>query len=328
MRVPDTKAPAGKAPAMKAPARHGFTLVELLVVMAIIAVLAGLATVGVMSALTAAKQTTIKMELDQIDSAMKAYREKYGSYPPCDLTSGNQLAITSHVARVFPRYYDLTQVMTDIGQYVDTVNFRPDQALVFWLGGFNPDPTRPFLNLNNTTLLPKAQRTAAIFSFDPGRLVVLPPTAPATQCASYYAQGSKTKIPYVYFDAGKYGSVIWPIMSPLMPPPVYWDATIIGQQFAGVAAPYANDVNKTGVFDSPDDWVNSDSFQIIGPGLDEKFGSTAAINSNIATTVRLYPAGNPANASLPNPIGYDPGGADDDNVANFCVRARLGDARP
>ncbi len=37
--------------------------------------------------------------------ALKAYREKYGSYPPCNLTNpASNQALQSHIARVFPRY--------------------------------------------------------------------------------------------------------------------------------------------------------------------------------------------------------------------------------
>jgi hypothetical protein len=129
---------------------------------------------------------------------------------------------------------------------------------------------------------------------------------PALQCASYYAQGSKNQIPYVYFDAGTYASGSYSFASPLT-----WNATTVIGQTSGVASVYANDVNKNGVYDMGiDDWVNPDSIQIIGAGLDEKYGTTA--------TGRLYPTG----------LGYDPAGADEDNVANFCIKARLGDARP
>ena len=66
--------------------RRGFTLTELLVVIAILAILASLTAVGVMRALDTAKQTRIKVEVDNLDAAFKAYKEKYGSYPPCDLS--------------------------------------------------------------------------------------------------------------------------------------------------------------------------------------------------------------------------------------------------
>ena len=88
-------------------------------------------------------------------------------------------AVTAHVARVFPRYYNLTNVMTDIGNYVDTKNFRPDEALTFWLGGFNPDPTQPFLNLKTLT---RAQRTPAFMTFEPTRLVSLVSSTSTVAC--------------------------------------------------------------------------------------------------------------------------------------------------
>ena len=54
-------------------------------VITILAMLAALGTVGIMRALDTAKQTRIKIEIDNLDTALKAYKEKYGSYPPCDL---------------------------------------------------------------------------------------------------------------------------------------------------------------------------------------------------------------------------------------------------
>src|SRR6478672_5242403 len=85
--------------------RRAFTLTELLVVIAIIAVLAAMGSWGVMQALGTAKQSRIKLEVDQLDAAFKAYKDKYGSYPPCNLggLSGNA-PLKAHIARAFPRY--------------------------------------------------------------------------------------------------------------------------------------------------------------------------------------------------------------------------------
>lgn len=75
------------------------------------------------------------------------------------------------------------------------------------------------------------------------------------------------------------------------------------------------DANGNGTFDTGEDFVNADSFQVISAGLDEAFGVTTGAAVSIK---RLYPTG----------TNYEPGGADDDNVANFCTKARLGDAKP
>lgn len=300
--------------------RRGFTLTELLVVIAIIAVLAALVSVGVMKALDTARQTAIKTELDQIDTALKAYKDKYGEYPPCDLRSSNDAAIKRHVIRAFPRYYSINNAPKDIRDYLGADDFRPDQALVLWLGGFNPDPQRPFDTLNT---LKKSQRKDALFDFDESRLTDIT-TLPVQQrmfglgiCPSYVAKGVKTSAPYVYFDAGYYmkvntsGTQVF-----LSTPYASWDSSKLPQ--IGTAMCYFFDSNNNSVADitstpPAENYVNPDSFQLIAPGIDGKFGLV-----NSSNTLRLYPIG----------VGYDVNGTDEDNVVNFVNKARLGDARP
>ena len=66
--------------------------------------------------------------------------------------------------------------------------------------------------------------------------------------------------------------------------------------------------------DANESWANVDSFQLISAGTDGQYGNSAG------TAARLYPTG----------TGYDlsPNQADDDNITNFCAKARLGDAKP
>lgn len=59
----------------------GFTLTELLVVISIIGLLAGLLSVGVPRAMESAKQGKARAELNAIVSAVKAYRQEYGTWP-------------------------------------------------------------------------------------------------------------------------------------------------------------------------------------------------------------------------------------------------------
>ena len=93
-----------------ASSRRAFTLTELLVVIAIIAVLAAMVSVGVMRALDTAKQTRIKTEVDQLDAAFKAYREKYGSFPPSLQGLAGSNALIQHIARAFPAATTLRQL--------------------------------------------------------------------------------------------------------------------------------------------------------------------------------------------------------------------------
>jgi general secretion pathway protein G len=64
------------------PRRAGFTLIELMVVIAIIIVLVALLLVGINYAYVRAKVTTANSDIQQLDAAMKAFKAKYGVYPP------------------------------------------------------------------------------------------------------------------------------------------------------------------------------------------------------------------------------------------------------
>jgi len=59
----------------------GFTLVELLVVMAILGILAALTLTSFSSARRAARDTQRKSDLEQIRSALEMYRSDVGAYP-------------------------------------------------------------------------------------------------------------------------------------------------------------------------------------------------------------------------------------------------------
>jgi prepilin-type N-terminal cleavage/methylation domain-containing protein len=342
-----------------------FTLTEILVAIAIIAVLVGLTSVAVVRALDTAKQTRIKTEVDALHAAFEAYKNKYGSYPPCDLRINPRVndpedplynvpprfpnaALRRHVAQAFPKYRATDLGGDLVGAGVDVYNFRPDQAVVFWLAGFNPDSAHPFEDLAN--LRKQKKTTPPLFDFDPTRLKEVGAPMPPDKVyrlssLAYFAPGTKfdedgrpTIAPYVYFDSQSYGAAADVALGtaatpnsfntslvngiPNAPPatafnvtPAYPTGWNTPPQFpdAGAAVPYWRDDNGNGTTYQPADlgegWVNADSFQIIAPGLDGKYGADAI-------TARLYKTG----------TGYSL--ADDDNVTNFCPRPRLGDDKP
>ena len=87
--------------------RAGFTLVELMVVIAIIALLAALITPAVIGARTSARNAAIKAEIDMLHMAIMNYKNEYGSFPPCfaigrDLPNSPDPAL-KHLKRIFPR---------------------------------------------------------------------------------------------------------------------------------------------------------------------------------------------------------------------------------
>jgi prepilin-type N-terminal cleavage/methylation domain-containing protein len=296
-------------------ARRGFTLVELLVVITIIGILAGLISVAAVNAVTTAKQMRIKFEVDQLDAAMKDFKQRYGAYPPCNLTNvtSNQ-ALKSFVARAFPRYNQGTngaQLNTDLGTAgIDTSTFDPARALVFWLSGFNPDVTHPFTNPDGSVYT--GTRTP-IYGFDKTRLVLAATPAtvagPAIQPGAmwYLPQGGQTA-PFVYFDNRAYTTD-----SSAAQPEKPWPYS--NAAFGGVAQPYALDVNgDKALTTGTDAWANSDSFQIISAGLDGNFGASGS-----GTVPKLYPAGTGA-----SPYTIE----DFDNCSNFCDKASLEAAKP
>jgi type II secretory pathway pseudopilin PulG len=332
----------------------------MLVVIAIIGILAGLITVAATAAVSRAKDVRIKSELDQLDMALKAFKQQYGAYPPCDLRIAagngspypNQNALVAFVMQAFPRYHInanstlAATLQSDLANSgVDTNNFHPDRALVFWLSGFYPDVTMPIYSAT-----PVGSRTP-FFSFDTTRLwnMVASPatsgyTAPAPgnvdsiigKCA-YVPVGSTA--PYVYFDSGIYANSISSnvitlpstnaVIAPATPAhdtgndlgaPALYAVTSTAGTDAGIATPYVLDVNNSGTYSvPPDTFCNPTTFQIISAGQDGQFGYSAASHP---TVFREYPFGGGYDTTV-NP------GAENDNISNFLSGSvNLGDAMP
>jgi len=347
-------------------ARAGFTLTELLVVIAIIAMLAGLITVAAVQALDTAKQVAVKSELDQLDMAMKSFKDKYGDYPPCDLSfytngnPGNNPALIAFIMRAFPRYNPgtfsntpassyarLQQDFATLGVYsgAGTSNTKayPDRALVFWLSGFSADPTSPFTGAGART---------PFFQFDQTRLINMTTaggavaqgqpasTAPATgnmwipyigQVAYVPKYGNGA--PFAYIDNGHYGQLPGTAGSSFsyIASNVYTtgsaSATISTFNMnnttgtsIGVLTPYVQDLQSIGTYSSSNvtayQFCNPTTFQIIAASQDGEFGTPIGVAG--FAHGRLYPSGS----------GYSADGSETDNVANFCDKARLGDAIP
>lgn len=91
---------------------HGFTLVELLVVMSIIAILMAISLVSYQSAQQSARDGRRKADLEQVRSALEMYRADCGGYPSSTLVSGQAISCSGNVYMTIPsdpnpsyRYY-------------------------------------------------------------------------------------------------------------------------------------------------------------------------------------------------------------------------------
>lgn len=217
--------------------RRGFTLVEMLVVVVIIGILAGLITAAAMQARRRARIAVIALEISQLDMACKAFKERFGEYPPDGLDTA---ATTRFVKKAFPR-------MTS----GSAPSVTPDTALVVWLQGVSADPANPF-GASPTSMI------GPFFDFDPTRI----------KANTYWPPGvtideGATKAGYVYFRAENGGYVRTDNSNKT------WTFTTTTTPTRTVGGGAMTD-GRIGT--AP--WMNPSSFQIRACGLDGKWATS------------------------------------------------------
>ena len=215
--------------------RRSFTLVEMLVVVVIIGILAGLITAAAVVALRSARNAAIMAEIGELDLACKAFKEKFGDYPP----DGTDPAVTARfLKRAFPQ------------ANVTAPTLNSASSLVFWLGGgdasgnfggngFSANPRNPFDG--------SLSRIGPFFEFDRNRVK----SDAAGGGLRYLPPNNNTASePYVYFRAKVDASGN----------PVY------AGSFGNAKPCRDTRVGATA-------WANPKHFQIRSPGLDGKHGT-------------------------------------------------------
>ena len=254
-----------------------FTLVELLIVIAIIGILASLATVGVMKALEKGKMVAARTEISQLEAAIAAAKQNLGGvdYLPSAIklhsradslmADNTQIAINTKnfLTKAFGKswiplpnpttlVYSSTPYMYWMGAgYTGTypITLSGMEALVFWLGGVR-DANGTFQGFSSNPAAPWGTGNASyklkgpFYEFDAVRVLNNTPTTVPTFVNSW--NGS-----YAYFSSADYaGFTTTP-----------YSAT------AGTIKPL---LRITTAF------YNPKTFQIISSGPDQAFGSGGA----------------------------------------------------
>lgn len=98
--------------ARKASSPRAFTLIEVLVVIAIIGVLAGLVIPLTAAAKRLRTEKAIRAQMQQLITAIEAYHAQFGQYPPDNVTSTTARATNVNPA-INSLYYELTGTVAD-----------------------------------------------------------------------------------------------------------------------------------------------------------------------------------------------------------------------
>lgn len=285
--------------------RSGFTLVEVLVVIAIIGVLVALTVPAVQLAYKAVQQRAIALECQSLAQAVEAYRNKYDDYPPDGL---DEAVMRRHLRKAFPNIssseFDLLSnpnVVT--GNSAIKSVMEPSEALVFFLGGFSDDPSYPIsgkggpiyiLGINGKQVY-SSEPTANIASiqYNPdrqnplydfkqaqltidavGALTVSTDddiTGAARDLMPAYHPSGK-KMPFLYFDSRTYQPKT--------------DANQFVTVSGDIAYPYRSTAINTKVDPSIDTitnrsnyfrFMNEKTFQIVSAGLDDNYGGETGL---------------------------------------------------
>lgn len=340
--------------------RRGFTLVEILMVVAIIGILVGLIVPAVNIALTTVKRRAIALEVQAIESAVQQYKNKYGDYPP---DGSSQAVWERHFRKIFPQIQssEFTTLYANVNSAgtlpqapaVGAAVMDPAEALVFCLGGYSTNPIQPFTGAGGPlSLIPSTtnyqyntDRTGAFFDFKQTQLTLDSSSGStvSNDDAQYFTGGTNDLIPvyhpagklmpYVYFESRTYSFTPGGASGIYFN---YYQPTLIA---AGVARPYKSDSVNTNVTQAtaPDAYyryAEDKGFQIISAGLDDLFGGVAGLPNSGTPQFYRYPSGNALNINLAPGAQTGPGryvettgvpSAQLDNATNFS-EGTLGDA--
>lgn len=286
--------------------RPGFTLVEILVVIAIIGILVAILVPVAGVVITRSKEAKISFEVQQLSMALDQYKTEFGTYP---IDMSNPFLLQAHVNKLSRNHkhgvvFDQStpyNPATWYGAALPNPHFgEPGQpqfrfpytmdraeALVFFLHEVNTSSDYPL----------------GYWQPDPSDLTIWAPVTTEhrhffdlkdTQLRDYdndgweeYAQAAGPEVPLVYFDARSYMRPDFHRRPNRLIPnnletydqaqnPVNADAVIVSWQAKGFPQPYWQQWDLNTGWPAINGFVEPEKFQLIAAGMDGDFGEAYA----------------------------------------------------
>ncbi|HEX5102760.1 MAG TPA: type II secretion system protein [Pirellulaceae bacterium] len=277
--------------------RRGFTLVEILVVLAIIAMLVALTATASMWAVNAARRAAISVEVGQLRDAVEAYKQAKGDYPP---NFRDYQAFIRHVRTCYPKC-DVNHLDTFVGAVwpgyslssPPPANTMPQldegESLVFWLQGTRNDPLRPFGG---------SAELVKYYSFDSRFLL----DSDGDGQVSFRARYAKDTF-YLYMDSRSYDELTAVSGAAFVNNPAHAEGVT-----ANGTRPYFTDAASDALPGT--NYVNPTTFQIVCAGQDGEFGADTS-----PPTQKQFPGfRNGTSADRDNVTSFSEGKTLDDNI--------------
>ena len=199
--------------------QNAFTMVEMLVVIAIIGILMAILIPTLQAAIKASREAAIRFELVQLAHAMDEYKNKTGQAYPPDFTNPSTVKayFEAHVKKIsrnnndnvavnaFLIFLDSAPYSTGDGNPDNGIisAITPDEALVFWLSMTAKSAEYPIRDYARVDVaagqFPDPDDHRIFFEFDQARLIDFDGDGFPSYVPKYGRQ-----VPYVYFDSRTY----------------------------------------------------------------------------------------------------------------------------